>query len=62
VALPVVAVGCVCWVCRGLKRGGTVVSYATTKMWEIMTSMELNERSVTHTQQVGTQCKACSIY
>lgn len=32
------------YMCRGLKRGDTFVAYGTTKMWEIVTSMELNDR------------------
>jgi len=29
---------------RGLKRGTNMKAYGTTKLWEIMVSMELNER------------------
>lgn len=30
--------------CRGLKRGDTFEAYGTTKLWEIIVSMELNDR------------------
>jgi hypothetical protein len=32
------------FVVRGLRRGDTFKAYGTTKMWEIMVSMELNDR------------------
>lgn len=37
---------CCCKPCvvRGLRRGDTFKAYGTTKMWEIMVSMELNDR------------------